>query len=307
MKFSPKNNTLLCPLAGYTDAPFRFLCASFGVGVTVTEMVSVKALAMGNENTKSLLVSLGEDCLRAVQLFGNDIKAYRKVIEGDFLKDFDIIDINMGCPVPKIFKNGDGCALMANIPLAKEIVKTVKESGKMISVKFRSGIEDDTLALPFALAMQEAGAHYLVLHARTKKQLYGGDADLNVIKETARALDIPLYGNGGVDSREKYIEMLEKTNCYGVGIGRGAIGRPYIFSQVLSLPHKFDIIDSLTFHIEKLSQYLPPNVVLNEIKKHAVFYIKGLRGAKRAAEKINLAKSLDELKNTAAEFLLTTV
>jgi tRNA-dihydrouridine synthase B len=253
------------------------------------------------------LVSLGEDCLRAVQLFGSDVKAYEKVIEEKILKDFDIIDVNMGCPVPKIFKNGEGCALMANIPLAKEIVKTVRESGKIISVKFRSGIDDNTLALPFALAMQEAGAHYLVLHARSKKQLYGGDADLGVIKKVARALDIPLYGNGGVDGREKYLEMLEKTGCYGVGVGRGAIGRPYIFSQMLSIDYKFDIFDALTFHIEKLMQYLPQKVVLNEIKKHAVFYIKGFRGAKRAAEKINLSKSLDELKDAAAEFLLATV
>lgn len=298
---------MLCPLAGYTDAPFRYLCAHYGAALTVTEMVSAKALAMGNENTKSLLVSLGENSLRAVQLFGSDLNAYRKVVELDILKDFDVIDINMGCPVPKIFNNGDGCALMANIPLAKEIVKTVKESGKTVSVKFRSGINDDTSALPFALAMQEAGADYLTLHARSKKQLYSGETNLKVIKETANALDIPLYGNGGVDCKDKYDEMLEKTRCYGVGIGRGAIGRPYIFSEILSLPYKFDILRSLNFHIEKLMNYLPQRVVLNEIKKHAVFYIKGFRGAKKAADKINLAKSLEELKNTAAEFLLVTV
>lgn len=298
---------MLCPLAGYTDAPFRYLCAQYGAAITVTEMVSVKALAMGNENTKSLLVSLGEGSLKAVQLFGDDISAYEKVIENNFLKSFDIIDINMGCPVPKIFNNGGGCALMTNIPLAKEIVKTVKISGKIISVKFRSGIIDDTLALPFALAMQEAGAHYLTLHARTKKQMYSGEANLKVIKETVSALDIPLYGNGGVDSKEKYLQMLEITGCFGVGIGRGAIGRPYIFSDILSLPYKFDILSSLDFHIEKLLRYLPQNIVLNEIKKHAAHYVKGFRNCKSAIQKIQEAKSLDDLKESAAEFLLTTV
>lgn len=234
-----ENNIFLAPMAGVTDISFRGLCKEMGCGLVYTEMVSAKALYYGSENTQTLLRIADEEKPVAAQIFGREPDVMARICE-EYLnnrKDICIIDINMGCPAPKIVKNGEGSALMKEPELAYDIVRTIKKvSTKPVTVKFRKGFDEDNInAVEFAKGMEQAGADAIAVHGRTRKQMYQGKADWDIIKRVKDSVSIPVIGNGDVFSPEDAIRMKRTTNCDGIMIARGSQGNPWIFRQINNL------------------------------------------------------------------------
>lgn len=229
-----KNNVLLAPLAGYTNAVFRGMCESLGAGLSFTEMVSAKGLCYNSENTRELLqLTPGYGGVNAVQLFGSEPEYMRRAATSEDIAPFNLIDINMGCPVPKIFKNGEGSALLANIPLAQELVKAAKSSGKAVSVKFRTGVDGGHIVTrDFALAMQDAGADMITVHGRTRDKMYSGEVDYKEIAAAKKAVGIPVIANGGVFSDADAEKLIAETGADGVMVARGAMYNPFIFAEI---------------------------------------------------------------------------
>lgn len=229
------NNVFLAPMAGFTDIAFREICKELGCGLVYTEMVSAKALYYESNNTKELCVISNKEKPVALQLFGHEPEIMANAVE--FFNDNNdvcILDVNMGCPAPKIVKNGDGSALMKDPKLASEIIKAMKKVAKKpITVKFRKGFDKNNInAVEFAKVMEQSGADAITIHGRTREQMYEGKADWTIISKVKNAVSIPVIGNGDVFSAEDAIEMINKTNCDGVMVGRGAQGNPWIFKQI---------------------------------------------------------------------------
>lgn len=281
---------VFAPMAGFSDIGFRYLTRVYGADLTYTEMVSAKGLYYNSKKTKELLATSDIEKPVAIQLFGSDVNAFKSVLDRGLLDKFDIIDINMGCPVRKIVSNGEGSALMKNIPLAQEIVKTLKLSNKPVSVKFRSGFEE-VIACEFAKAMQDSGANSVTIHARTREQFYAGASDWNVIKDVKRAVDIPVIGNGDILRYEDIARMKEYTDCDGVMIGRAALGNPYIFSN--SKPKS--IKEDIKTHINMLLDIFPEKIVVNLIKKHLCFYGNMVEKTKQLRINTHNSKSINDI------------
>lgn len=270
------SSIFLAPMAGVADASFRQLCYELGADLTYTEMVSVKALLHNNKKTFKLLKVYG-NTPTAVQLFGHDKEDFVKVIKSGNIDNFDIIDINMGCPAPKIVKNGDGSALLKNIDLAREIISAcVNATDKPITVKFRIGFElDNNIAVEFAKMCEQAGASAICVHGRTREQFYSGKVDYETIKLVKSSVNIPVIGNGDITDIESYKKMLQ-TGVDGVMIGRGTLGNPEIFAILKGkkYPDKLSII---TRHIQLIKEH---NAVTPEMKKHLLWYLNGLKSTK---------------------------
>ena len=270
------SSIFLAPMAGVADASFRQLCYELGADLTYTEMVSVKALLHNNKKTFKLLKVYG-NTPTAVQLFGHDKEDFVKVIKSGNIDNFDIIDINMGCPAPKIVKNGDGSALLKNINLAREIISAcVNATDKPITVKFRIGFElDNNIAVEFAKMCEQAGASAICVHGRTREQFYSGKVDYETIKLVKNSVNIPVIGNGDITDIESYKKMLQ-TGVDGVMIGRGTLGNPEIFAILKGkkYPDKLSII---TRHIQLIKEH---NAVTPEVKKHLLWYLNGLKSTK---------------------------
>ena len=233
-----KNNVLLAPLAGYTNAVFRGMCESLGAGLSFTEMVSAKGLCYNSENTRELLqLTPIYGAINAVQLFGSEPDYMHRAAVGEDIAPFDLIDINMGCPVPKIFKNGEGSALLKDIPLAQKLVKAAKESGKAVSVKFRTGVDGEHIVTrDFALAMQDAGADMITVHGRTRDKMYSGEVDYKEIAAAKAAVQIPVIANGGVFCNADAEKLISETGADGVMVARGAMYDPFIFAELTDTP-----------------------------------------------------------------------
>lgn len=295
-----ENNVFLAPMAGVTDIAFRGLCKEMGCGLVYTEMVSAKALYYESENTKTLMRIAEEEKPVACQMFGSDPKIMSYVTEKYFNTNDDIciIDINMGCPAPKIIKNGDGSALMKNPKLAYEIVKEVKKvSTKPVTAKFRMGYDENNInAVEFARIIEEAGADAIAVHGRTRSQMYEGKANWDIIRQVKEAVNIPVIGNGDVFSADDAINLVKTSKCDGIMIGRGSTGNPWIFKQVVDklnnrevkYPKSWEKIDMCIRHYNLALKYDGEYKAVREMRKHSAWYLKGLPKCTDIKNKINL-------------------
>ena len=298
-----KSNIILAPLAGFTDCAFRKLCSDFGAGLTVTEMVSAKGLHYNNDNTEVLLKTAGETPC-AVQIFGSDPDIMAEATTSEKLQKFDVIDINMGCPVPKIVKNGEGSALLNDIKLAEKIItKCVKTSPKPISVKFRIGFkENDDICLDFAKMCEASGANFITIHGRTREQYYSGKAKFESIFKTAEQVKIPVFANGDITTIDDYNFIMNNSNVYGVAIGRGALGNPAIFSNLLR-KNTVDKKQQILMHYNYLKQNFNEHYIFTNFRKHLVYYIDGTKNARSVRNAIFTAPNIEQ----AIEFALSAL
>lgn len=299
-----ENEYILAPIAGYSDVGFRAVCKKYGVGLTVTEMVSAKGLNYGNKNTGDLLATTKGETPVAVQLFGSEPEHMFKASQNELLEKFDIIDINMGCPVRKIVGNGEGSALMKNPKLIEEVVRATVEGAKRpVTVKLRAGFEmDEPTALECGFAAQKGGAAAVAVHGRYREQFYSGRADWSVIANVKRALKIPVIANGDIVDIASAKECKAQTNCDGIMIARGALGRPYLFSQLQNKKTKIDTKKDILLHIDTLKQFLPEKIVANNMKMHLCYYAKGLQSPKAVRKALGDIHSFYDLMNAVDYF-----
>ena len=278
--FEIKNNVWLAPLAGYTNYPFREIALQSGAGFAFTEMVSAKGLCYGSENTKELLYTSENERGRVgVQIFGSDPAFMRRAAESEELSAFEIVDINMGCPVPKIYKNGEGSALLENPRLAERVVEETAKSGKIVTVKCRIGISRERIvAEEFCKRMEGAGARAITVHGRTRADMYSGEPDYKAIAAVKNAVSVPVIANGGVFSAKDAEIMMEKTGADGVEIARAALYDPQIFCEFSGEKRKplFEIVKRQTEETEKLYGERFATVFM---RKMCAFYLRGKRGA----------------------------
>ena len=298
-----RSDVFLAPMAGVTDEGFRELCVEFGAGLTYTEMVSAKALYNNSKKTMKLLRVADNEKPIAVQLFGHEPEIFYQVIKSGVLDKFDIIDINMGCPAPKIVKNGDGSSLLKNMKLASEIIKkSVEATDKPITVKFRMGYrENENVAVEFAKMCERSGASAITIHGRTKEQMYSGKADYDVIKSVVEAVNIPVIGNGDVVDRCSYEQML-KTGVAAVMVGRGALGQPELFSELLNKPAKADKLEQIKRHYETLQKSIDEKHLVQLFKKHLLWYVSGYPNSVAVKKSIVLLNSFEEIYAILEEF-----
>ncbi len=273
-----KNNITLAPMAGFSDLAFRVLCKKYGAGLTYTEMVSAKALSYKNKKTEELLFALEDENPKAVQIFGHEPDIMAEACRNPLLSKFDIIDINMGCPAPKIISNNDGSALLKDFKLARQIIEAcVSATDKPITVKFRIGFYDtEIVAVEFAKMCEEAGASAITVHGRTTKQGYSGKVNYDIIKKVKEAVSIPVFANGDCKSREDYENILKITNADGVMIGRAALGCPEIFEEIISSKKlSVDKLSQIKWHYETMLKYYSERYVVLYMRSHIAQYLKG--------------------------------
>ena len=303
----------LAPLAGITDSPFRRLCKKYGADVLCTEMISSRGIYYKDRKTAELLAFKDEEQPIGIQLFGNDpdIMAYAaKAVEE---KNPAFIDINMGCPMPKIVNNGDGSALMKDPLLAGKVIEaTVKAVKCPVTVKFRSGWSQDTInAVEFAKMAEKSGASRITVHPRTKDQLYSGTANREIIAEVKNAVKIPVTGNGDIFSPESALEMIKETGCDGIMIARGALGDPFIFTYIREflatgkytvLPPKKRLAEAL-WQTREMCAEKPEKIAIAEARKHLSWYIKGLHGSAKVRNEIMKAQTYKQTEQIISEYL----
>jgi tRNA-dihydrouridine synthase B len=309
----PEIPLFLAPMAGITDLPFRSICKEMGADILITEMISTRGLYYNDEKTFKLLKTGPHEHPIGVQLFGNDpvffVEAVRKIAG----EPFDFININMGCPTPKIVKNGDGCALMKDLELSSRIIqKTAESAGKPVTVKIRKGWDEEHAnAVEFSIMAEKSGAAVIIVHGRTREQFYSGRADWNVIREVKKAVNIPVIGNGDVFSPEDAAAILQKTGCDGIMVGRGALGNPWIFREIrhflrtgenlppVSLEERFK---TMMLHLDRAVAFHGERIGLLEMRKHLAWYLKGLPRSAPVKQIIQQSKDINHIKRTLEDY-----
>ena len=311
--FEVENEVFLAPMAGVTDLPFRLICKELGCGLLYTEMINAKALCYDDKNTKKMLNILDEEHPVAVQIFGSEPEFMGKAAQ--ILNGYpnEILDINMGCPAPKVVKNGDGSALMRNPKLAGQVLdQVVKNSEKPVTLKIRKGWDDNSVnALEIAKIAEDCGICAITIHGRTREQYYSGQADWDIIGEVKSQISIPVIGNGDVTSVEDAIRIKDHTGCDAIMIGRGAQGNPWIFKridhymktgQLLDPPSKDEKIDIAIKHMDLAIKEHGEYVAVREMRKHIGWYLKGMKHSARFRDQINHMVTAKEVIDTLNQY-----
>ncbi len=305
-----KGKAVLAPMAGVADRAFRELCVSYGASYVVSEMISSKGVSMGDRKSKDLSFISDRERPAAVQIFGNDPLTMAKSVELVMASHPEIIDINMGCPAPKIISGGAGAALSKNPELAEKIVKAVADASPVpVTVKIRAGWDFDRInAVEMAKRAENAGAAAISVHGRTRMQMYAPPVDHELIADVKRAVSVPVIANGDITDGHTAAKMFEDTNCDLVMIGRGALGRPWVFSQInafleheriLPEPPVSERMLVMINHIKTLCEYKGSRIGMREARKHAAWYTKGLRGAAKYRQELSTLETIEQLEEIA--------
>ena len=301
-----KNNVIMAPMAGITDTAYRIILEEMGVGLVSTEMVSAKGIFYNNKNNKVILQTAENEHPIAVQLFGSDPMIMTNMAER-ISEDFDIIDVNMGCPVPKIVNNGEGSALMKNPEQAFKILEMMcRVLKKPVTVKFRKGFDDKHInAVEFAKMAEQAGVKSITIHGRTRAQMYAGQADWDIIRQVKEAVSIPVFGNGDIFTPEDAKRMMEETGCDGVAIARGAKGNPWLIKRTIHFLETGELLPEpsieerramIVRHAELMVKYKTERLAIPEMRKHLAWYTAGLTGSAKLRAEMNSINTLDELR-----------
>ncbi|WP_297778664.1 tRNA dihydrouridine synthase DusB [Blautia sp.] len=302
-----ENNLILAPMAGVTDLPFRLLCKEQGVGLICTEMISAKAIYFKNKNTETLMEIDERERPVSLQLFGSDPDLMAEIARQIEQRNFDILDINMGCPVPKVVNNGEGSALMKNPRLVHEIVSKVSKAiEKPLTIKIRKGFTEDCVnAVEIAKIAEDAGAAAVAVHGRTREQYYAGNADWGIIRKVKEAVSIPVIGNGDVDSPKKAEALVRETGCDGIMIGRAVQGNPLLFSQILHYqktgellpkPGMEEVKEMILRHAKMQLEYKGNYTGMREMRKHVAWYTTGMPHSAAVRRMVNEVESYEQLE-----------
>ena len=302
-----ENNLILAPMAGVTDLPFRLLCKEQGAGLICTEMISAKAIYFKNKNTETLMEIDERERPVSLQLFGSDPDLMAEIARQIEPRNFDILDINMGCPVPKVVNNGEGSALMKNPRLVHEIVSKVSNAiEKPLTIKIRKGFAEDCVnAVEIAKIAEDAGAAAVAVHGRTREQYYAGNADWDIIRKVKEAVSIPVIGNGDVDYPQKAEALVRETGCDGIMIGRAVQGNPWLFSQILHYqktgellpkPGMEEVKEMILRHAKMQLEYKGNYTGMREMRKHVAWYTTGMPHSASVRRMVNEVESYEQLE-----------
>lgn len=303
-----ENNVIAAPMAGVTDLPFRLLLKEQGAGLVCSEMVSAKAIYYNNKNTEPLMMVDEKERPFSLQLFGSDPELMAEMVRKIEDRPFDIIDINMGCPVPKVVNNGEGSALMKQPLLAGKIIEAMaKATEKPVTVKIRKGFDDEHVnAVEMAHIAEESGAAAVAVHGRTREQYYHGKADWDIIRQVKEAVNIPVIGNGDINSSEAAKEIQKQTGCDGIMVARGLQGNPWLIGQILygtPKPSIEEVVEMILRHARMQVEFSGEYLGIRQMRKHVAWYTTGYPGSSKLRGMVNQVESLEELEQLLETYI----